>query len=237
MAEAGNRPPGGLLGGLLSRFDDELLRAPVLATGANGNAAGPPTLAAVQAWIGQPLAAALLEWCHAPQPALAVAELSGRGAPALAEALALQIDGSLRLQACAGTGARLALRLGVKCDDLLRALGRAPRRSDCWDSGWLRDGPAALARLPHWQARRPTLLLAGDRPADARAALLAALSAAASARSTDACSAGAPVASSATSPAASAAARPITGPAARRPVLRLLWVHDSGTPLTWRPLA
>lgn len=164
------------LASLLARFDERVLRAPAWpprAAAAGGSAA--TAASTVTALLAQPPGAALLDWCHAAAPRLGVAALGGRGAAALAEALALQLDGSLRLQACRGGLARLALRLGVKCDDLALALGRAPRRSDCWDSGWLRDGPATLASLATWQPRRATLLLAGDRPPEARAALLAAL--------------------------------------------------------------
>lgn len=163
------------LAGLLARFDAALLRPP--AWPAEPTALTAPAGLAVPALLGQAPGPALLGWCHAAAPRLDVAGLSGHGATALAEALALQLDGSLRLQACRGGLARLALRLGVKRDDLMLALGRAPRRGDCWDSGWLRDGPAALVRLSAWQPRRATLLLASARPPEARAAVLAALAA------------------------------------------------------------
>lgn len=154
-------------GGLLARFDSVLLRPPALPDD-DGQA-----LAAATHQAPGP---ALLDWCHAG-PAFASAELAGPGAPALAQALALHLDGSLRLQACPGGAGRLALRLRVKCDDLMLALGRAPRRSDCWDSGWLVGDAAAAARLPLWQPRRATLVLAQHRDAAARAGVQAALGA------------------------------------------------------------
>lgn len=153
------------LGGLLARFDQALLRPPAL----------PSPGIAVADLLAQPPGPALLDWCHAGAHAPRSAELAGRGAQALAEALALQLDGSLRLQACRGLAARLALRLGVKCDDLAQALGRAPRRSDCWDSGWLIDGAGTAQRLARWQPRRATLLLVAGRPATGRQPLQAAL--------------------------------------------------------------
>lgn len=145
------------LASLLARYDGTLMRAPALP----GAAAAPAdNMADVTA---DALGQALLAWCLAPGAGLRAAMLSGHGARARAEALALHLDGSLRLQACGGPASRLALRLRVKLDDLALALGRAPRASDCWDSGWLIGGAAALARLAHWQPRRPTLLLAdGD---------------------------------------------------------------------------
>ncbi|MEK8053253.1 hypothetical protein AACH10_23560 [Ideonella sp. DXS22W] len=171
MAEAATPPrAAGLatrLAGLLARYDGTLMRPPALPGSAPHGGRGDG--AALPDATRHAPGPALLDWCHAPAPGLRSARLQGQGARALAEALALHLDGSLRLQACHGTAARLALRLGVKLDDLALALGRAPRRSDCWDAGWLIDPATALARLPQWQPRRPTLLLAtapGDAPAN-----------------------------------------------------------------------
>lgn len=134
--------------GLLARFDNALLHPP------EGDAAAAAGALAV------PPGAQLLDWCHGAH-IVDAAGLEGPGADVLAQALALHLDGSDRLAACTGAVARLTLRLRVKADDLAMAW-RAPRRSDCWDCGWLADEPAALARLAHWQPRRATLVLVGE---------------------------------------------------------------------------
>lgn len=150
---------GGTLHGLLARYDGTLLQPP------EGDATG------ARAALAQAPGPRLLDWCH-DAPRMDCASLAGAQATALAQALALHLDGSDRLAACPGAGARLALRLRVKADDLALAW-RAPRRGDCWDSGWLADGPEALARLAAWQPRRATLVLlaspAGQAQADADA--------------------------------------------------------------------
>lgn len=134
--------------GLLARYDATLMRPP------EGDAT------AARAVLRAPPGALLLDWCHAPGP-LDAASLEGPDADALALALALHLDGSDRLAACGSAAARLALRLRVKAEDLA-ARWRGPRRSDCWDSGWLADDDDALARLAGWQPRRATLLLVAD---------------------------------------------------------------------------
>lgn len=134
---------------------------------------------------------ALLDWCFqgtAPgrrplwwpwgraqlEQRFAVAALAGAASgPALAEALSRHIDGSDQLQTCASGRARIGLRLRVKWHDLL--WWRARRPDDPWDSGYLVDGPAALAALQSFRPRRASLLVCVDLPAPAVQARVAVL--------------------------------------------------------------
>jgi hypothetical protein len=118
--------------GLLTRFDDTLLRPPLL---------GGPT--------DPHLSQRLRAWADAPAQFLVASTPEHAGLDAAACAL----DGSALL-ATLSPIAGLLLRLRVKWQDLTRAPS-----ADVWDCGWLRPGPEALARLSHWQPRRPTLLM------------------------------------------------------------------------------
>ena len=106
----------------------------------------------------------LLAWCHvgagpggAPSPGerpnvqsrMAVASLVGPDhalAMACANHLACDIDGSLRLQALAGSVPRLAWRAQVKLNDACWWRLRLP--SDPWDAGWASTSPPGLRRWP-----------------------------------------------------------------------------------------
>ena len=126
----------------------------------------------------------LLAWCHAgagpggaPSPGerpqvqsrMAVARLVGadRGlVTAFANRLARDIDGSLRLQALAGTLPRLAWRAQVKFHDACWWRQRLP--GDPWDAGWASTSPPGLRQwLKGFHPRRATLVLAdaADAPA------------------------------------------------------------------------
>ena len=126
----------------------------------------------------------LLAWCHAgagpggaPSPGerpqvqsrMAVARLVGADhawVTAFANRLACDIDGSLRLQALAGTLPRLAWRAQVKFHDACWWRQRLP--SDPWDAGWASTSPPGLRQwLKGFHPRRATLVLAdaADAPA------------------------------------------------------------------------
>ncbi len=75
-------------------------------------------------------------------------------------ALAADLDGSLRLQACQGRRQRLALRAQVKLADA--RWWRARRADHIWDAGQLIDGPDLALRVRRFEPRRATLILALD---------------------------------------------------------------------------
>jgi hypothetical protein len=159
---------------LLARYDTGVLRPPAVPEGAG--AAGPKGLALtphqeqVQRWI--------LAWCRhgagdgrlpllrpwaAPlmDEPLKVAVLVGPPGPATAAPvtdLALRLDGTWTMLAAGGPWARRLLRLSVKRDEC--CWWRARSVDAPWDSGELGESPAALARLAHFQPRRPTLVVA-----------------------------------------------------------------------------
>ena len=115
---------------------------------------------------------ALRRWCDEPLPpgsrmavaSVCAAEDGGTDKQALrawANAFARQQDGSLQLQALPGAASRLALRLQVKGQDMLGALGwRARQPQDVWDAGWAGSSASALRQWPLFQPRRATLVLA-----------------------------------------------------------------------------
>jgi hypothetical protein len=150
-----------MLSTLMARYDAQLLHPPA-----------PPEPSAVPAEL-PPLERAvqhqLLAWCRQgagdgrstiPLP-LGIALLTGvpdPGACALVEAAALQLDGSHALVAAGGRWRQRLFRLRVKWDECRRW---RPRAADApWDSGYLLDSADALARLAHFQPRRPTLIVA-----------------------------------------------------------------------------
>ena len=114
----------------------------------------PPCWPALQTWCLDALhAAAGPQRWH-------VATLEGADAARLlaaAQALCLQLDGSLLLQACAHAPARLALRLRVELQDAMA--WRRPQVDDVWDSGWAVDTPAGRQALAGFEPRRPTLIV------------------------------------------------------------------------------
>jgi hypothetical protein len=162
---------------------------PALLARYDGRFQHPPPAApaqAVQALLQSPAGLQLLTWCWhgargtavpwwwpGQRPVLGLAlSVAAFGAAsndkpavsvqALAQALALHLDGSLQLQAASSRWAGLALRLRVKGADL--CWWRQRQFADPWDAGYLlkhTDTPAHLAR---WLPRRASLLLADDLP-------------------------------------------------------------------------
>jgi len=156
---------------LMARYDASLLRPP-----ATPDPAAPPH--AATAPHGQQALNRLLAWCRhgtgdgrAPllrpgaRPAiplpLSVALLGGvadGAASPLVEDLALQLDSTYQLLAAGGRWPQRLFRLRVKARE---CRWWRPRAADApWDCGYLIDSPTACARLPQWQPRRPTLLIA-----------------------------------------------------------------------------
>jgi hypothetical protein len=93
----------------------------------------------------------------------------------LAEALCLDLDGSVQLHTLSSASARWALRLRVKAQDAVWWRARQP--ADPWDTGYARTDTQALTAWPSFRPRRPTLvLLAASGPAAGacRAALVSA---------------------------------------------------------------
>ena len=154
-----------MLHALRARFDGVALRAPLAAA---DEADQHPRHAA--AWQ------ALQRWCDGPAPdgsgRMAVASLASARADdaalqAWANAFARTLDGSLLLQAQPGAAGRWALRLRVKAQDALGALGRRARQpGDPWDAGWAACTPPALRQWPKFAPRRATLVLALASDAD-----------------------------------------------------------------------
>lgn len=150
-----------MLSTFLARYDAQLLRPPAPpATTATATAPPAPQ---------RPLQHQLLAWCRQgagdgrstiPLP-LGIALLAGvpdTGPCALVEDTALQLDGSHALLAAGGRWRQRLFRLRVKWDECRWWL---PRAADApWDSGYLVDSADALARLAHFQPRRPTLMVA-----------------------------------------------------------------------------
>lgn len=159
------------MSGLLQRFDGALMAPPDPATA--------PLLSEDAA-----LFAALRRWCLfdasrerqggalRPRQPLTIARLAGphpRQAQ-LAERLALELDGSLLLQARGRLGG-LALRVRVKLQDA--RIWPSNADSAIWDAGWLRAG--ATQACEHFRPRRATLLLVDATQAPELPQALAAL--------------------------------------------------------------
>lgn len=157
----------------MARYDDEALRvAPVADFGMRW--AGPlgEHQAAAWAWLqswcvdgaGTGRSPPLRPWVM-PQVetrfAVAVlAGVNGVGKSHLAESFSRHLDGSDRLAALPGRGARWRLRLHVKLQNCL--WWRARRPEDLWDCGYLVEDPAARQRLGQFRPRRATLLIADE---------------------------------------------------------------------------
>ena len=159
-----------MLSTFLARYDAQLLQPPARPAGAaswRAPAALPPPEREVQQ--------RLLAWCREASPsgtpALSIALLTGTPAGsrcALVEDAALRLDGTYDLLAAGGRWRQRLFRLRVKARECLGPRLRGPDAAlhAVWDSGYLIDSTAALARLPRFQPRRPTLVVAQD-PADA----------------------------------------------------------------------
>ena len=74
-----------------------------------------------------------------------------------AGALALELDGTHRLQACTGALGRLQLRLAAKLQDA--QFSRPAQAGDVWDSGYVPDTQSAWQALTHFEPRRPTFIV------------------------------------------------------------------------------
>ena len=153
---------------LSARYDSALLRdAP-----GDGNAPATPDArtAALRAWCergsGDGRAPLWRPWAlpELPEP-LALAQWAPSAAPPTpVELLALlrQLDRNHEL-ASLSRAAGLRLKLAVKAREL--AWWRARPTQQPWDTGYLRSGPEALARLASFRPRRPTLVLVQGLPA------------------------------------------------------------------------
>lgn len=126
---------------LRARFDGGLMRPPA-----------PLQLAAVPAALDP----RWLTWCHQADAAAVAAVRAGAGIEATLEHAMQVLDGSVALVACGGRLSGWRYRLGLKAREFLQP---QPRLSDPWDAGWLRPGPAVLARLAAFQPRRHTLVV------------------------------------------------------------------------------
>ena len=141
-----------------ARFDSRLLNAPL--PHAQPAPMRRSLAAALRSWGLAGTDAALSPLQDHPNPgAFAVAVLTGPNAQdklAWTHAQALQWDGSDRLLAATSRLAGLRLRLAVKWADVC---WWQPRPADMpWDCGALLLTPAALAALPSFRPRRPTLM-------------------------------------------------------------------------------
>lgn len=162
------------LSGLAVRFDGLALNPPQSALPALAPALPgprqplpePPLLQVLTAWCQEGAGPGGAPWWQPGRPArvaqrLAVAALlgaDGTAATDLANQLALNLDGSLRL-ATLGRAGGLAWRLQVKLADA--CWWRQRHSADPWDAGWARMAPASVRHLSkHFMPRRATLMLA-----------------------------------------------------------------------------
>lgn len=150
-----------MLSTLIARYDAQLLRPPATPEPPARPAALPPQ--------EQELQQQLLAWCRdgagdgrsSRQQQLSIALLTGApatGRCALVEDTSLQLDGTYALLAAGGRWRQRLFRLRVKAGECLWWRPRPP--DSPWDSGYLVDSAEALARLPRFQPRRPTLIVA-----------------------------------------------------------------------------
>jgi hypothetical protein len=93
---------------------------------------------------------------HCTVAALTDADLATQRA--LAQALCLERDGSLQLQACCTAFSRLQLRAATKLHDAMWWRARQP--ANAWDCGYVIDTPAGLQALARFVPRRATLVVA-----------------------------------------------------------------------------
>lgn len=156
----------GLLGALSARFDAAALR-PFDATAPDR----PKPWPALRTWCLYGLGSGARPlWKPGALPAvpvrLAMAAYAGPGLPeatAQAVALALQLDGTRRLQR-GGTLAGLGLRARVKMHDLMWWRSRQPH--DAWDTGYVPAEPAAWQAFMRFAPRRATLVVMPALPAE-----------------------------------------------------------------------
>lgn len=150
------------MGQLTARFDTEALRPPA-------------TLFSVAEWRAPPdewrrVWDNIRQWCvvehearNNASEALSVARVFG-GASAdrhsLIESLCQDLDGGVRLAACASGLGRLWLRVATKFGDLSSA---AVRRADHpWDCGYAKPEETGLQALQRFRPRRSTLIVIQD---------------------------------------------------------------------------
>ena len=105
---------------------------------------------------------ALRDWCLADLPAAPWRVACHAGPdPVLsmrrAGAVALELDGTFRLQACSGALGRLQLRLAVKLQDV--QFSRPAQAGDVWDCGYVPDTQSAWQALLCFEPRRPTFIV------------------------------------------------------------------------------
>ncbi|MDO9073473.1 MAG: hypothetical protein Q7U73_09410 [Rubrivivax sp.] len=120
-------------------------------------------------------------WSPASAPTIglrfAVATLVGADIAtqrALSQALCLERDGSLQMQAC-HTWGRLQVRGATKLHDAMWWRARQP--TDAWDCGYVIDTPGGLQALARFVPRRATLMVADGLPPQALATVAAGLQA------------------------------------------------------------
>ena len=121
---------------------------------------------------------ALRDWCLADLPTVPWRVACHAGPDRVlalrrAGAVALQLDGTHRLQACTGALGRLQLRLAVKLQDA--HFSRPAQAGDVWDSGVVPDTQSAWQALMHFEPRRPTFIVIQDAAKPGLAQALATL--------------------------------------------------------------
>lgn len=173
--ERGARDGAGRGRRLAARFDLRALRPPDPAAASAASALASAGSSTTDWAHQQPLCwQQLLRWCEAESHGGSWAQAWLQTPTTdVAEALALTLDGSLRL-ARRGRWAGRLWRLQIKLQDGLGAWSQPADHP--WDAGWLRTEPAALAHLAtaFWPRRR-TLLLADAAQQVLLAPVLAAL--------------------------------------------------------------
>lgn len=204
MVQATLQPAPSRLGTLFSRFDGLALQAPPpvsaaelaqhraeaeadsrldsallpLTVWAESSLARPASLPALRAWCRHQTRSVGQGAACVPARLMSVAALVASdpaAARGLAERLAQDMDGSLRLAALPGAAGR-AWRLQVKLADAM--FWREPADPHPWDAGWARVQPDGARRLAErFVPRRATLVLADAAHARALSPVLGQLAA------------------------------------------------------------
>ena len=105
---------------------------------------------------------ALRDWCLAGLPTAPWCVACHAGPDSVlsmrrAGAVALELDGTFRLQACSGALGRLQLRVAVKLQDA--QFSRPAQAGDVWDCGYVPDTQSAWQALLCFEPRRPTFIV------------------------------------------------------------------------------